>query len=294
MEFVIPRLNDASTDFDKLFKFWQQLSELEKPTVHFNFTHCDFLRDNAVAFLGGLIRLTQYKGGIVNFDKSSLQRDVYINLAQNGFLYALDYSHKPWDGNSVPYREDKAFDRDDFTTYLMDKWLGKGWIHISPMLKAHITQPVIEAYINVFDHAESPIGVISCGQHYPSMGHLKLTMVDFGVGIPFKVRTFLNEPAMKSSEALQWAFQPHATTKSGSGIAHGLGLKLLKSFIKENGGKLEIYTENGYVRIEGAEEKFLDRPNQFEGTLVQITLMCDDNYYKLPTEQDFDSSDDWF
>jgi len=287
----IPRLNDNSYDFDMLFSFWRQINRIEEPEVFFSFEKCDFLQQNAVAFIGGLVRLIQYKGGSAYFHRKTIRERVRTNLEQNGFLHALGFSGPAWDGNSIPYREDSIYDHNGFAEYLSDRWLGRGWVRISDILKTHITQPVIEAYINVFDHAESPIGVITCGQRYPSLGKLKLAIVDFGVGIPHTVRSYLKKPDMASADALRWAFQPGTTTKEGTSRARGVGLKYLKSFIEENEGKLEIYSDNGYACIASGSESFSVRSIGFEGTLIQITLRSNARYYRLPVEQDYDSSE---
>jgi len=287
----VPRLNDNSYDFDTLFRFWQQIDQATAPEVTFTFTNCDFLQQNAVAFIGGLVRLIQRKGGTAYFAVRTIQDRVRTNLEQNGFLHALGFADPPWDGNSIPYREDLTYNHNEFAEYLSDRWLGRGWVRISDVLKTHITQPVIEAYINVFDHAQSPVGVLTCGQRYPYKKLLKLAMVDFGVGIPHTVRAYLKQPEMTAADALRWAFQPGTTTKDGKTLARGIGLKYLKSFIEENRGRLEIYSDTGYVCIANGSENFADHPLGFRGTLIQITLTCDAKYYKLPIEQDYDSSE---
>src|ERR1035441_3793371 len=49
------------------------------------------------------------------------------------------------------------------------------------------------AFLKLSDR-ESRIGVISCGQYYPRLGRVKLTIVDFGIGIPEDVRRYSGHP----------------------------------------------------------------------------------------------------
>ncbi len=63
----------------------------------------------------------------------------------------------------------------------------------------------MEIYANAFEHGRTDIGVFSCGQHYPKLGELKLTVIDFGVGIPRNVRDFLKNSNLPADEALKWA-----------------------------------------------------------------------------------------
>ena len=76
--------------------------------------------------------------------------------------------------------------------YLKVKWLRQGWVHVVNYCKAAIAGSVWEIYTNAFEHAQSPIGVFSCGQHYPRRKELQLTVADFGVGIPSTVRLFFS------------------------------------------------------------------------------------------------------
>lgn len=286
-------VNDDQRDYDYLFGICDQLHGIKDSDVIFNFTGCGFLRQNAVVVLGALVRLLQQRGNTVRFALHTIQDKVRVNLEQNGFLHSLGLGGSPWNGNSIPYREDTTMAEDDYADYLSEKWLGKGWINVSENLRDHIVMRVIEAYINVFDHAESPIGVMTCGQHFPNMRELRITMVDMGVGIPQTVRDYLKQPDMSADAALRWAFEPTKTTKDQNNFARGNGLKLLKSFMEENHGKLEIYSETGYACIDDKGNHFENRQRSFQGTIVQITLICDAARYTLPDEDDH-NSDEWF
>lgn len=292
-------INDEHGDYDYLFDLCDQLHDIRDSDVIFNFTGCGFLRQNAVVVLGALVRLLQQRGNTVRFGLYTIQDKVRVNLEQNGFLHSLGLGGSPWNGNSIPYREDDYMDGDDYADYLSEKWLGKGWINVSANLRDHIVLRVIEAYINVFDHAKSPIGVITCGQRYPNWyglrnwPELRITMADMGVGIPHTVREYLKQPEMSAADALRWAFEPTKTTKDQNNFARGNGLKLLKSFMEDNHGKLEIYSENGYACIDDKGNRFENRSRSFQGTIVQITLICDTTRYTLPEEEDYDS-DEWF
>lgn len=278
----VPTLNDSLEDFDRLFSLRQRVGS-KGLKVSFRFDDCRFLRQNAVAFLGGLARLIEWNGGTVSFEWSSLQWDVRRNLARNGFLSSFGSHETVPQGNAIPFRQDRQLDRDGIVKYLSSDWLGRGWVHVSPMLRSAIVNRVCEIYTNAFEHASSPIGVFSCGQHYPNMGQLKLTVVDFGVGIPYNVREFLANRRMSTAEALKWAFQSGTTTKP-YGISRGIGLNLLKEFVRINKGQLEIFSHDGYVLVDESNEFYTNRSSYFEGTLVNITFRCDERFYVFASE----------
>lgn len=278
----IPTINDDPSDFDRLFALWGQVNG-DGLDVTFDFSQCGFLRQNAVAFLGGLARLVEHRGGRAGFAWHTLQDAIRMNLAQQGFLAAFLAGGGPWTGNSIPYREDPRQDKRQQMDYLKRKWLGRGWVNISAPLCNAIVGNVWEIYENAFEHAASPIGVFTCGQYYPKNQELKLTVVDFGVGIPSNVRIFLHQPGLPADQALEWAFRKGTTTKP-NGMGRGLGLDLLKQFIRANCGSLEVYTHDGRARIGCDEETYETRKTRFDGTIFNIGIRCDDTYYRLGSE----------
>jgi len=79
-------------------------------------------------------------------------------------------------------------------------------------------------------------------------------------------------------DLLIWPDQP--------GVARGLGLDLLKEFVRLNQGKMEVYSNEGYVVIDQYGERFENRPVSFEGTVFHITLRCDEALYRFADEED--------
>jgi len=278
-------ISDRPSHYDKLFKTWDEIAQLPEDCLNItiDFNYCEFLSHTGVAFLGGLAHFIQALGGRVKFNWDSLRSDICMNLAQNWFLYHFGYGSSSWDGNSIPYRCDLQYNATTIGEYLMYKWLGKGWVNISSGLQEVIAGNVLEIYLNSFDHSQSEIGVLSCGQHYPKLGMLHLTAIDFGIGIPTSVRSLPQNAPFTTQEALAWAFEPGNTTKQ-SGISRGLGLNLLQEFIAKNHGNLMIFSNNGYVAIDDNGMRYENKDINFSGTLVNIALRCDEQYYCLLSE----------
>ena len=59
-----------------------------------------------------------------------------------------------WDGKSIPFRSDRQYDPIAIADYLRYKWLGKGWVNISPGLQEAITGKLVEIYLNAFEHSQ--------------------------------------------------------------------------------------------------------------------------------------------
>ncbi|HDR9174196.1 TPA: HAMP domain-containing histidine kinase [Burkholderia vietnamiensis] len=282
----VPTINDSQWDYFRLFNYWHQISQ-SGGHVTFDFTRCMFLRPNAVTLLGGVARLAERQGTLVEFDWKTANQAVLMNLCQNGFAHAFGHGSAPWSGNSIPYREDLVSAPNPIADYLTDQWIGRGWINVSERVRDAIVGTVWEIYANSFEHAQSPVGVFSCGQYYAKTNELILSVVDFGTGIPSKVRGYLQpDPRTRqipSSALLNWAFERGNST-SNSGVPRGLGLDFLKKFVRVNNGVLEVYSENSYARIDKSSDNYFDLPTDLAGTAVQIKLICDNRYYRFANE----------
>jgi len=161
----VPTINDTLYDFDRLFDLWDRLND-DGIDVTFEFSRCGFLRQNAVAFLGGLGRLIQYRGGVVNFDWDSLHDDVGRNLAKNGFRDSFGSHTMTWVGNAIPYREDSHPDKKALIEYLKSMWLGRGWLSVSLALRDAIVGRGWEFYANAFEIGESTFVLFRFGWQF--------------------------------------------------------------------------------------------------------------------------------
>ena len=276
----IPRLNDGPADIRRMFEVWKSATAASGRVV-FDFAGCDFLRPNAVAFLGGLIRLLELRGTYVVLGE--MNQSLRGNLLRNGFLGAFGSESFGHRGATVPYREDRGCDPEGFLEYLAEEWLGKGWVGVSPALRDAISAQVSECYLNAFQHADSPVGTFTCGQYFPRLEELQLSIIDFGIGIPARVRGFLSEPDKPAGECLEWAFLPGHST-AADGRSRGLGLGLLRDFLKVNRGSLDIYSHDGYSSSEHGSFAFRASPGLFKGTLINIRIRCDSRFYKFSSE----------
>lgn len=250
--------------------------------VVFSFEKCQRLLPSAVAILGGFARRILAADREVLFAWDTCRPLVLRNLQQTGFSAAFGGPPRIKVGHTIPYREDAAENPDGIVGYLQGSWLGRGWIDVSPKLSAAIVGRVWEIYSNAFEHGHSDVGVLSCGHHYLS-GELSLTVVDLGRGIPNTVAGFLGTADYPPEEALRWAFKRGTTTNRERG-SRGLGLDLLKEFVRVNDGRLECFSGSAEAIITRSEETFRRSAHPFRGTLLTITFRCDNRHYRFATE----------
>lgn len=295
----ISTIDNSPQDFDILFALWEE-THLGNSDIAFNFHDCTFLRPNAVVFLGGLAKLVQSKGGKVRFLAETMSAPVFHNLVRNGFaseFFNTQFFIEP-QNTAVPYRQfwlprhsdERKTQTDTVWGYLTRDWLGRGWVRISDRLKNRIAEKTLEIFMNAFDHSQSSLGVFTCGQLFPRLKELKLCVVDFGIGIPESVKRFSGltnrPPKVLDAACLEWAFQRGNSTKAvqKSDVSRGVGLDILKEFIKINKGKLEIYSNHAYGIIDEHHEQFYSGNSFFAGTVLNITVICDENYYRFSDE----------
>jgi hypothetical protein len=290
----IPKIYHTSNCFHVLLDIWQKINQHLTNDKHLelDFQNCNFLSHVGVAFLGGLVYYTEKQGGQLTFKWDTLTDKILTNLDQNGFLSSFGEGSQPWNGNSVPYRKDDKQNEEVIMDYLLNRWLGRGWVNISPTLRNLIAGKVWEIYANAFEHSQSSIGVFSCGQHYPKQKELHLTIVDFGQGIPYNVQSMAENSSLDPAQSIEWALKPGNTTARDT-FGRGMGLDFLQNFISSNRGNLKIFSNEGYVNIKDNEVISKIRSVNFKGTLINIALKCDESYYRLASEeQNTDTS--WF
>lgn len=282
---MVPRLNDNLSDFTAMFRLWKHAAACSDPWMVLDFSACNFVRHNGVAFLGGLIRYTEARGTVVLIDWGTIRGPILRNLQQNGFAEMFGGGTPPWRGNSFPYREDRQFADEPIMRYLQENWLGYRGVKVSEALADRIRGVVWEIYANAFEHARSPVGVFTCGQLYPKREQLCLCIADFGEGIPGKVASFrARSRAEPPAESLRWAFQPGNTTAVTPSKSRGMGLDLLRSFVRVNEGQLSIYSGGARAVIGKEGDKFENLAEPFRGTIVDIRLKCDQKFYMLASE----------
>jgi hypothetical protein len=278
----VPTLNDDIEDFERLFSLHQQAIDSAECHLILDFSNCQFLRHSAVAFIGGLVRLNQLRQRSVTIDWDSCLTSIAANLRKNGFYNTFSNTAQEFNGNAIPYREYPIQDSNNFVLYLSEFWLGRGWIDISENFKIEIINKIGEIYENAFEHAESQVGVFACGQRYPNLCELNLTIVDFGVGIPQRVRNHRGDSSISATEAMKWAIMRGNTTRLDS-VSGGEGLDTIQRFVTQNKGTIQIISHNGYILLDQHGVNCKECFSSFEGTLINIKLNCDESrYYKKP------------
>lgn len=249
-------------------------------------TLTQFIDSNLTALVGAFIFYLQSKNIAV---KIILPQDnkVYTTLCKNNFLPFFASQCKKMNDITKTVIEFQQFDihdtikQDNFYELLHNGLLkARGLNNLSDRVLKEITKSVIELFSNAISHSMSQCGIFCAGQYFSKYNKLDITIVDIGVGIPHKVRTYIGKK-INDDEAIYWAMQRQNTTREDIG---GLGLHLLKRLIIMTKGKLEIVSYNGYYSIVNSKEKLGIKDFCFPGTIINIEFKIDNNFYVFKDE----------
>ena len=308
----VPSIRDSLQGNNTLFRLAQLV--MNNPLNHFdfNFKNCAALDQNAVAMLGGLANFVDKHntlknrgvvGGLilpragVMFEVESMSQVIREQLVENNFLnnFSKAYFDGYGKGSYIGYREHLNYlDADEIVTHLSEEWLTSEKLSLSNELKSAIVSKIFEIYMNAYGHGVKMEGVeiplvTSCGQYLKKDRLLRLSVLDFGQGIVTNVKNYLENEKMSDIDALKWAIKRGNSTQTDSvekNMPRGLGLDLLMEFVRVNQGALTIASNKVTTHIshdESVVTETLKYP--IYGTMVSITINCDDRHYQFVSEQ---------
>lgn len=303
---VMPKIVSLSGSIETTkhgFGVWSQVfhdltvARATNTDVVLSLAHLSWLDANMCAVLGGHIYwLTNEYGALsIEWPKSSKVRSI---LSRNNFISTLTKQSKVQDYanttiNFTRFRADTTGER-SFAGHAYQLFENRDTIIISHNLKRALMRCVLEIFNNSVIHSNSRHGIFSCGQFYPQLHKLRLTITDVGDGILPKVRNHLNDKTITAQEAISWAMVRGNTTKID--VPGGLGLGLLMKFIEINEGHIQIISGNGYWSFTKGNTNVSKILSPIMGTSVSITISTNTNceYCLDEVDEDDDIFDTMF
>jgi hypothetical protein len=270
----LANVRSKSDGFDVLSHLAADTQEVEYESVELSFAGVSWFDANMAAPLGAVLASVRDRYNTVSIvDLAWSQQSI---LRRNGFLDSYGYpAPDAWGGTVMPYMRFKTTDANRFYDYLDEHLPGKGMPEMASDFSLRFQQSLGEIFINAQSHSDSDLGVFVCGQFYPAKQRLDISIADAGITIPGRVsRRF--KIKVNPVKALQWALKEGNTTKEDS--PGGVGLKLLRAFIDQNGGCLQIASGSAFWEFQRGTEYFdrLSGPG-FPGTVVNIEVYTADN-----------------
>ena len=219
------------------------------PDIIFDFQALTFVRPAGIVFLSNLIYWLHEKGTKVQFVNCNVDKSPIRYLDDS--LFFEQHCDEKLQTTASPRSTTRPLLRiaqKDSHAWLENNlvpWLA-GRLSTTEASLYTYKACISELFNNIQDHTRYDIGSIFV-QHFPSEKSITISLSDFGMGIPDKVREKL--PGISDSDAIIQSVQDGFTTKSKP-TNKGVGLDyLLKAVVLGNGGKVTIYSSEGIVRF---------------------------------------------
>ncbi|MBB3590878.1 hypothetical protein FHX08_001222 [Rhizobium sp. BK529] len=155
-------------------------------------------------------------------------------------------------------------------------------------LRGKIYEGLDEVFMNASIHSNSSTAIFACGQFFPKYERIDFSITDGGIGISGAYKQAFSRD-ISALDAIEWAMTEGSTTRVGD-IPGGLGLKILRRFIRLNCGRFIVVSRDGYWTEQGgvAEKKQLSL--DFPGTVVTIEVNTADtrayDFVSVPNPQE--------
>jgi hypothetical protein len=251
--------------------------------VVLDFSECTWLEANLCAILGSIVHIyknqkVQFK--IENIDNQSFLKNTFEN---NGFLNLFEKrGNLPIDKrhSGIPFSIYDMKNENEFEDYIYKYILSASKIpEMSEGAKRKIFRSIFELFQNSVMHSGAE-ELYVCGQYYTNKGRMALTMVEYGN--TFKQNVSNHSPNYinySGVDCLNWAVKSGNTTKSKT-EAGGLGLDIIREFLKLNQGKLQINSADGYWEEKKGAIFVSECEYDFPGSIVNIEFnLRDKNSY---------------
>jgi len=240
---------------------------------------------NMSSALGGVLDKIAENLNEVKF--KNISENIKTILLKNDFLSYYGFNRIMDSNNTtIKFLKLKPTDGKYFNLYVVNELLSRPELpYISLPLKRKMTEAIYEIFVNAQIHSETK-NIYTCGQFYPQKNIIEFTITDTGIGFKNRINQRFKKN-LTSTQAIQWATNDRHTTKIG--VSGGLGLALLKEFIKNNKGKLQIISDDGFYQFDSKGEDIKLFHGSFPGSIVNLQFRTDDvSTYTLTDEVKLD------
>ena len=290
MTIIFPtHIKSKNDGFEFLVKVHQSCLRCIDNEIEFEFSKNIWFEANLCAVIGSIIQKAESQGKQVKI--TNLNKGAHHIFENNNFLNLIldrKVNIKVNEPTAISFQIFNFNEDKKFKDYLDRELLSQRDLpEMSPLLKNKINKSIFEIFNNAHLHGKCE-QIYTCGQYFPNLKRLDFTIVDLGRTIRRNVNEYFirqNKKKLTSCKAIDWAAQYGNTTKTGS-IPGGLGLGLIREFLKFNGGRLQIVSAKGFWEQNRESSIFVQTfTSKFNGTIVNLEFnLSDTNSYVLKEE----------
>lgn len=256
---------------------------LNTDAIVLDFTRCDFITAEAIAMLSALKLNRASLSLACDVDWATVKPDVRKQLGRWDWTNLFDVAGHRWADNAIPLLHQRSLAATALEKYVSD-WALTRMPAMTAALAKETRRSLCELFTNIFQHAGSSFGGIAIGQYYPNIKQVQICVCDGGIGMVRRIQE-AGYANTSSPAAIQWALELGHSTRGDEGCPGGLGLFLLRDFVKLNGGSFRIYANAGYFEERAGKPLGQELSASFPGTLIDLRLcLRDDVVYCLSSE----------
>jgi anti-sigma regulatory factor (Ser/Thr protein kinase) len=263
--------------------------------INFNFTRLSYIEPTGITILSNLFEWLIKRGIKVNLltpEKIKGGKNCPITYLDDS-LFFKRYINKTLTPNARVRSTTRPLELISYANSyqwlpnVFIPWLA-GQLGVSINSLDEIKVSIEEIFNNINDHSLENIGCIYA-QHYPNLNIVKISISDFGIGIPAAVQ---RKYPLTDREALEKAIEHGFSTQSSPGN-RGAGLhNILTSIIIVNKGTVNIHSNKGIIECKYRNNKMqinsYTANGFYPGTLFEIVLNTNNIFEN--EEEDFE----WF
>jgi anti-anti-sigma regulatory factor len=276
------RIESDPDGFQALCWLHQELQSNIADQIIIEMSNLHWIDAHLAAPLMVILRIAQRSGKTVRF--LNLNEAVRVILRKNGFLRirAQDTYN-----TAIPLCEFSLDDGVQFSMYAKKHLDRREMPKMSKSLREKFFEGLDELFANAALHSNSITSIVVGGQSYPNSNRLNFSISDGGRGIQGSIRDALGR-TIAADDAIDWAMAPDNTTRQGD-IPGGLGLQIVRQFIRLNRGKLVVMSNEGFWMQSGERVSKRRLPLAFPGTAVVLQIDTSDRHshsFHAPKPQD--------
>ncbi|MDC7690313.1 ATP-binding protein [Vogesella indigofera] len=281
------RINLVSIDDITRQTIGDNLKPLHR-TIEYGFENVDFIDSTGITVFANLIEWCATHGVNQSFLIPEKTNDAIKFLDDSLFFKKYTtkkiYNHSTPRETTVPLQMVKHAESHAWIENNCVDWLSRR-LHISRKSLVELSVCLKEIFNNIKDHSAVDTGCIFI-QHHPKLNKVKISISDFGIGIPSNVRRVIDIES--DGKAILKAMEEGFTTRT-TNRNRGVGLHLLQQTVVNNGGTLTIRSGKGKVfsSRDGSRDYSSQNAHHYPGTALEIELYTNHFDITLADEEDF-------
>jgi len=282
--FILNNIDTTFASYQQLIDLYNEYKDHCFETIEISFQQ--WFSANLSSALGGILDKLLNQLNTINFQNIPLQ--IQAVLQKNDFLSHFGYQKIIDKHNTtIKYLKLKPTDGRFFNKYVAEELLNHPELpQISSALKKKIAESIYEIFVNAQLHSESDF-IYTCGQFFPTKHTINFTIVDTGIGFKNRVNQRFNKN-LSSVQSIKWALIDGNSTKLN--ISGGIGLAILREFIKKNNGIIQIISDDGFYQLDSNREQTSFFSGAYPGTVINMQFKTNDvTSYALMSETDPDN-----